>query len=125
MRVVAIAGVAGMLAVFVAGARPTAVWETFQQIYPSDQAQRQALDHCFLEDHRFDRFDRAARDMCYRRNPAARGAAAAEDAARMRPNGNYVDLWRAAGQGHMPRNDVRFEEQMARYYHPVDLGRSR
>lgn len=118
MRLVAIAGAAGIVAAFAVGVGPAAVWETLQQIYPNDPMQRQALDHCFMEDHRFDRFDRAAREACYRRNAAARGATASDPAIRIRANSNFVDLWRAAGQGQMPRHDVRFEEQMARYYHP-------
>ena len=124
MRVALFAGIAGIIVVSAAGMRPAAVWEIFQQIYPSDPMQRQALDQCFMEDHRFDRLDRAAREACYRRNAAARGAAAPDQATRIRANSNFVDLWRAAGQGHMPRHDVRFEEQMVRYYHP-EGGRTR
>jgi len=119
MRIVVLAGIAGMMAVSAAGQNPAAVWETLQQLYPSDPMQRQALDQCFMEDHRFDRLDRASREACYRRNPAAsRPSGAPAAAARIRTNGNFVDLWRAAGQGPMPRHDVRFEERMARYYHP-------
>ena len=118
MRIVFLAGIAGMMAVSAAGTKPAAVWETLQQLYPSDPMQRQALDQCFMEDHRFDRLDRAAREACYRRNAAARSASAPHPATRISANGNFVDLWRAAGQGQMPRHDVRFEEQMARYYHP-------
>ena len=117
MRLVLLAGIAGIMFVFAAGSRPAAVWETLQQIYPSDPMQRQALDQCFLEDHRFDRLDRAAREACYRRSEAAH--AAADPSARIRANSNFVDLWRSAGEGRLPRHDVRFEEQMARYYHPV------
>ena len=124
MRLIPVAGAAGIMVAFALGVRPAVVWETFQQVYPSDPVQRQALDQCFIEDHRFDRFDRAAREACFRRNAAAHPAAAAA-AAGMRPSGNFVDLWRAAGQGRMPHNDVRFEEQMARYYHPVQSGQAR
>jgi hypothetical protein len=124
MRIVILAGIAGIMAASAAGSHPAAVWETLQQIYPSNSLQRQALDQCFMEDHRFDRLDHAAREACYRRNGAARGAAAPEPASRIRANANFVDLWRAAGQGPMPRHDVRFEEQMVRYYHP-EGGRTR
>jgi hypothetical protein len=124
MRVALFAGIAGIMVVSAAGSYPDAVWETLQQIYPSDPMQRQALDQCFMEDHRFDRLDRAAREACYRRNAAARGVAAPDLATRIRANSNFVDLWRAAGQGRMPRHDVRFEEQMARYYQP-EGGRTR
>jgi hypothetical protein len=119
MRIVFLAGIAGMMAVSAAGTRPAAVWETLQQLYPSDPTQRQALDQCFMEDHRFDRLDRAAREGCYRRSAAARNAAAPGPASPSRAtSSNFVDLWRASGQGRLPRHDVRFEEQMARYYHP-------
>jgi hypothetical protein len=118
MKIVFLAGIAGMMAVSAAGTRPAAVWETLQQIYPRDPMQRQALDQCFMEDHRFDRLDRLAREDCYRRSAAARTAAAPDPASRIRSNSNFVDLWRASGQGRLPRHDVRFEEQMARYYHP-------
>jgi hypothetical protein len=118
MRIVFLVGIAAIAAASAAGSDPAAVWKTLQQIYPSDPMQRQALDQCFMEDHRFDRLDRAAREACYRRNAAARGAAAPDPATHIRANSNFVDLWRAAGQGRMPRHDVRFEEQMVRYYHP-------
>jgi hypothetical protein len=117
MRVVLLAGAAGILVMAAAGTRPAAVWETLQQIYPGDPAQRQALDQCFMEDRRFDRLDPAAREACYRRNPAPRRSVGPDPSGRIRANSNFVDLWRAAGQGRMPRHDVRFEEQMARYYH--------
>ena len=119
MRLVVIAGVAGLAIALGVGARPAAVWETLQQIYPSDPMQRQALDQCFMEDHRFDRLDRGSREACYRRSAAAQAVPGPDPSVRIRANSNFVDLWRAAGQGHMPRHDVRFEEQMARYYHPV------
>ena len=117
MRVVLLAGIAGIMIASAAGGNPAAVWDTLQHIYPSDPAQRQALDQCFLEDHRFDRLNRGAREACYRRNEAAQ--AASDPSARIRANSNFVDLWRSAGEGRLPRHDVRFEEQMARYYHPV------
>ena len=125
MKLILAAAVGGILVAFAGGTTPASVWEALQQIYPSDPQQRQALDECFMEDHRFDRFDRVAREACYRRSAAARAASAINPSGQMRPNGNYVDLWRAAGQGRMPRHDVRFEEQMARYYHPVEAGRVR
>jgi hypothetical protein len=117
MRVVLLAGIAGVMVASAAGGNPAAVWDTLQHIYPSDPTQRQALDQCFLEDHRFDRLNRGAREACYRRSEAAH--AAADPSTRIRANSNFVDLWRSAGEGRLPRHDVRFEEQMARYYHPV------
>ena len=120
MRLILVAGFTGILFAFATGASPGAVWETVQQFYPNDPVQRQALDHCFMEDHRFDRFDRVAREECYRRSAAAVGSAD-----RIRTNGNFVDLWRSAGLGRLPRGDVRFEEQMARYFHPAEAGGGR
>jgi hypothetical protein len=117
MRIVLLAGIVGVMVVSAAGGDPGAVWQTLQQIYPSDPMQRQALDQCFMEDHRFDRLDRGAREACYRRNAAAKAAPGPDPMNQIRANGNFVDLWRSAGQGRLPRHDVRFEEQMARYYH--------
>jgi len=98
-------------------ARPAAVWAIYQEIYPSDPAQRRALDECFLEDSRFDRLDPAAREACYRHNSAAlEPAAGASDSApgRRAPSENFVDRWRAAGQGHMSQNDIRAAQQNER-----------
>ena len=117
-------GIAGMMAASAAGSNPAAVWETLQQIYPKNPTQRQALDQCFLEDHRFDRLDRASREACYRRSAGTRSEGGPDPTAEIRAKSNFVDLWRSAGQGRMPRHDVRFEEQMARYYQP-ELSRSR
>ena len=118
MRVVLLAGIAGIMVASAAGGNPGAVWETLQHIYPSDPMQRQALDQCFMEDHRFDRLDRGSREACYRRSAAAQAVPGADPSVAIRGNSNFVDLWRSAGQGRLPRHDVRFEEQMARYYHP-------
>jgi len=87
----------------------------YQQLYPSDPAQRRALDQCFLEDHRFDRFDPIARDACYRHNsPAHQTGAAAGPERGLAPPANFVDQWRAAGQGHLPKNDIRAEQRSGR-----------
>ena len=119
MRVVLLAGIAGIMIASAAGGNPAAVWDALQHIYPSDPMQRQALDQCFMEDHRFDRLDRVAREACYRRNAAAKAALGPDPAIQIRANSNFVDLWRSAGQGRLPRHDIRFEEQMARFYNPV------
>jgi hypothetical protein len=119
MRIVLLAGIAGIMVASAAGGDPGAVWQTLQQIYPSDPMQRQALDQCFMEDHRFDHLDRGAREACYRHNAATQATPGPAPAIQIRANGNILDLWRSAGQGRLPRHDVRFEEQMARYYHPV------
>ena len=124
MRFVLVAGIAGLAVVLAAGGHPAAVWDAYQQLYPADPAKRQALDRCFIEDHGFDRFDQASRESCYRHDPSTRGAltpAGTPD----RPRGNFVDLWRAAGEGRMPVNDVRAGEQLARFFNPAAAGSAR
>lgn len=92
-------------------ARPDAVGALYQELYPSDAAKRRALDECFAIDPRFDRLDAPAREACYRRMLPS---AAAADRLRSGHGGNFVDLWRAAGLGHLPQNDIRFEQQNRR-----------
>lgn len=96
----------------VAIVRPDAVGAIYQQLYPSDPEMRHALNECFTLDPQFNRLDPAARQACYRHMlpSAAQGAAAPH---RPAPS-NFVDRWRAAGQGHLPQNDVRAEEQSRR-----------
>jgi len=125
MRLSWLAGLAGIL-VAVAIARPDAVGAIYQQIYPSDPALRRALDQCSLENRAFDRLDPAARDACYRRNPAHhQSAAAAGPEPRMTAAPNFVDQWRAAGQGHLQRNDIRSEQRGERYLGALSAGPSR
>jgi hypothetical protein len=95
-----------------ASVHPEIIGNFYESIYPSDSAKRQALDLCFLQDHKFNRLDPEERDACYLRNltPAiGRAAMAGTTAAAIEPNA--VDLWRAAGEGQMPRNDIRRREQ--------------
>ena len=89
---------------------PEAVKAFYQDIYPSDPAKRQALDLCFMQDHKFNRLDAAERETCYRRALVPIGEVAASPAAD-RPDVNLVDLQRAAAQGSMPNNDIRRLEQ--------------
>jgi len=112
LRAILLVGLAGLAVAGIAGVRPAAMGAFYQEIYPSDPAKRQALDECIALDPRFNRLDSNERAACYRR-----GAAAAPEAAAVRamPAGNFVDLWRAAGQGRLPQNDVRAEQQNARY----------
>jgi hypothetical protein len=101
----ALIGIASLAAIV----RPDAVAALYQQLYPSDPEMRQALNECFTLDPQFNRLDPAARQACYRHMlPVA--AAAPHSPAR----GNFVDLWRAAGQGHLPQNDIRAEQQNRR-----------
>jgi len=125
MRLLWFAGLAGILAA-VAIARPDAVAAIYQQIYPSDPALRRALDQCSLENRAFDRLDPAAREACYRRNPAHyQSAAAAGPEPRVTAAPNFVDQWRAAGQGHLQRNDIRAEQRGDRYLGALLVGPSR
>ncbi len=105
---------AGLVAVasLVAILRPDAVDALYRQLYPSDPEMRQALNECFTLDPQFNRLDPAARQACYHHIlPAAGGGIAGSDSA---ASGNFVDLWRAAGQGHLPQNDIRAEQQSRR-----------
>jgi hypothetical protein len=84
------------------------VVETFyRDIYPSDSAKRQALELCFLQDHKFNRLDPDERETCYRHLLYAAG----ETAMPARPDANPVDLQRAAGRGILPRTDIRRPER--------------
>lgn len=117
MRVAWIVGLAG-LSIGVAAANPAAIRDLIRGVYPAEPALRRALDQCFLQDPHFDRLDSKAREACYRAllptiEPAAAGAHVPT------PPPNFVDLWRAAGWGHVSGNDVRAEQQTDRYNHPV------
>jgi hypothetical protein len=113
MRAVWVVGLAG-LSIGVAAANPGAIRNLMQSVYPAEPALRRALDQCFLQDRNFNRLDPKARESCYRAllptiEPAAAGAHVPT------PPPNFVDLWRAAGWGHTPQNDVRSEQQTDRY----------
>ncbi|HWD57346.1 MAG TPA: hypothetical protein VG308_03645 [Stellaceae bacterium] len=96
----AVAGAGGFVAM-----NPGVVKAFYEDLYPPDPARRQALDLCFMEDHKFNRLDAAARDDCYRRMLLPLGEVAPTP--RDQPNVNLVDLERAASQGTQPRNDIR------------------
>ena len=113
MRSIWFAGLVGIVSV-AAVARPDIADTLLRQAYPTSPAQRWALDHCALENQNFDRLDAAAREECYRRAPFTYNAAAAP---------NFVDQWRDAGQGHLPRNDVRVEQRGERYLRAASFGR--
>jgi hypothetical protein len=90
-------------------AYPNVVRGYYLDIYPTDPAKQQALELCFLQDHRFNRLDANERESCYRHAllPIQSAAASMDDL----PPPNAVDLQRAAAQGSLPRNDVRRAEQ--------------
>jgi hypothetical protein len=81
---------------------PGVVKAFYDQIYPSDPAKREALDLCFMQDHKFNRLDADARDACYQRMLQPLGEINASD----RPIVNAVDLQRAAATTSMPRSDI-------------------
>lgn len=81
---------------------PGMVKAFYHDIYPDDPAKRQALDMCFMENHKFNRLDADERDACYKRMLQPLG----EITSSAPPNVNAVDLQRAAAQGSMPRNDI-------------------
>lgn len=101
---VAVAAAAGFAVL-----HPGAVRALYEGVYPGDPAKREALDLCFMQDHKFDRLDSSERDDCYRRMLYPLGDVAA-GAPATPPAANIVDLERAAGAGDMPRNDVRRQE---------------
>jgi hypothetical protein len=114
MRVGWFAGLVGIVSV-VAIAKPDAVGAIYEQLYPSDATQRRALNECFTQDPAFNRLDPAAREACYRHSQASvAGAAAAARTTNLAAGENFVDLWRAAGQGHLPQNDVRAAQRNLR-----------
>jgi len=90
---------------------PGVVKAFYEDIYPDDPAKRQALDLCFMENHKFNRLDAGERDACYKRALLPLGELPSAGAPAAPPSANLVDLQRAAGQGRMPRNDVRRLEQ--------------
>lgn len=87
---------------------PEVVRAYYQDIYPSDPAKRQALDLCFMQDHKFNRLDSGEREACYRHILYAVGETSAAVAV---PDANPIDLRRDAALGHLQRNDVRRQEQ--------------
>jgi hypothetical protein len=110
MKLAWLAGVVGIASV-VAIMRPDAVGALYEQIYPSDPVQRRALNECFTQDPTFNRLDAAAREACYRHSAMANQAASLAAAPRSAPVDNFVDRWRAAGQGRLPQNDIRAEQR--------------
>lgn len=81
---------------------PGVVKAFYHDIYPEDPAKRQALDMCFMENHKFDRLDAGERDACYKRMLQPLGEVTASAPVTV----NAVDMQRAAAQGSMPRNDI-------------------
>jgi hypothetical protein len=89
---------------------PGVVRAFYQDIYPSDPAKRQALELCFLQDHKFNRLEPDAREACYGRMLQPLGEISSSET-QQQPTANLVDLQRVAGERTLPRNDIRRLEQ--------------
>jgi hypothetical protein len=96
---------AGLVAAY-----PNVVRGYYLDLYPSDPAKKQALELCFLQDHKFNRLDADQRENCYRHALLPIQVIAGMSMVEI-PQANAVDLQRAAAQGHLPRNDIRRAEQ--------------
>jgi hypothetical protein len=106
VMLLAVVGAGGFVAM-----NPGVVKGFYEDLYPSDPAKRQALELCFMQDHKFNRLDADQRDACYHRLLSSLGEVPAAGAAALRPTANLVDLQRSAGAGSVPRNDIRRLEQ--------------
>jgi hypothetical protein len=102
----------------VAAVHPEAIRNFYLDVYPSDPGKREALELCFLQDHKFNRLDAEERDTCYKHAlvPTATDAAVGIVPADQ-PQPNEVDLRRDAAAGSMPRNDVRRHEETQNALH--------
>ena len=79
------------------------IWQfvaNYDLLFPSDPIKRQALQQCFAEDHRFNPLNQSSQEKCFE----ARTAAAVKTPI---VQANFVDLWKAHGQGPVPGNDIR------------------
>jgi hypothetical protein len=104
-----------LAAVVVAGGsivavNPEAFRSFYLELYPNDPAKRDALEMCFLQDHKFNRLDPDERATCYRHALVPTQSVAGTPLPE-RPEPNAIDLRRAAAAGSMPRNDIRRIEQ--------------
>jgi hypothetical protein len=106
VMLLAVVGVGGFAAM-----NPSVVKGFYEDLYPSDPAKRQALELCFMQDHKFNRLDADQREACYHHLLSSLGDIPAAGAAALRPTANLVDLQRSAGAGSVPRNDIRRLEQ--------------
>jgi len=99
----------------VAAVYPEAIRSFYLDVYPSDPAKRQALELCFLQDHKFNRLDADEREACYRH--ALMPTDAADSALPVQPAANEIDLRRSAAVGSMPLDDVRRHEETQNTLH--------
>jgi hypothetical protein len=118
MRLFSVVILAGLgLASAYTAAHPDRVFDFYDGMYPSDPYKREALEICFEHDHEFNRADFGAREACYHRvlagpNPIPNPR---ELAPPRSGEPNFIDLYRTAGQGHIPQGDVRATQQSDRY----------
>jgi hypothetical protein len=122
MKSLVISGLVGAI-VGVAVMRPDTIARFYDQVFPVSAAKEQALTLCFHQNHDFDRLAADQRAACYAQFLPAEaedaGAPAATDSSIGLQKANFVDLWRDAGQGAMPKNDIRAQEETARVTHPA------
>ena len=120
MRIFSMAGLLGLAAASAfAATHPDRVRDFYETLYPSDPYKREALELCFARDHAFNRADPEAREACYRQVLAGPVPVSARELPPPRVNEpNFIDLYRAQGQGHAPKDDVRYQQQNDRYLHP-------
>jgi hypothetical protein len=101
------------------GAADTVV-DLYDSVFPSDPLKREALDLCFRQNHGFNRLVTAERQSCYAAVLPTQQAAAQGGIRNLGLHAaNFVDLWQAAGQGHMPKNDIRAQQHAAQVFHPA------
>ena len=108
-------------AIGVALTHPNAVANFYAEIYPADPLKREALERCIDDDHNFNRLAADERAGCYARVLSiaqAAGYAAADQRVAMQ-NANFVDLWRAAGRGHVPKNDIVLQQDTVHLIRPA------
>ncbi len=87
----------------------------YADAYPKDPLKRQALEACFHANPGFNRLLAAERAGCYERLMRAQAPTSLPNQGRQLhiPAANFVDLWQAAGRGHLPQNDIRFQQHNA------------
>jgi len=100
-----------------------AAWQVavhYDDIFPGDPTKRHALSLCFMESRRFDRLDSAARAACFKERAVPLGTRDLTiPPTQLAPpprQANFVDLWKAAGQGQMRGNDIRAAQQTGPTY---------
>jgi hypothetical protein len=84
-------------------------------MFPADPARQAALTRCFEEDHLFNRFSAEARAGCYQRWLEVTNLPTGVVPAITVIAPNAVDQARSAGQGRLPKNDIRNQDAIDRY----------